>query len=95
MLSGLSVTETAMRMGFDTSSYFANVFRRYMALSPTEYVISCKNGARHTFCRGETPFADNIKTNELTIWPSGQKEEIPQGDTSMAIRPKRRKYGSK
>lgn len=46
--SGLSVAETAMRMGFDSSSYFANVFRRYVALSPTEYVISCKNRDRDT-----------------------------------------------
>lgn len=57
LLSGLSVTETAMRMGFDTSSYFANVFRRYMALSPTEYVISCKNGGQDTPSAGEKPLS--------------------------------------
>lgn len=45
LLEGLSVTETAMRMGFDTSSYFANVFRRYMAMTPTEYAAGTRAGS--------------------------------------------------
>lgn len=50
LLSGQSVTDTAMQMGFDTSSYFANVFRRYMAVSPSEYV---KNHQKYQ--EGEMP----------------------------------------
>ena len=34
---GLSITETAIRLGFNTSNYFSSVFRRYLAVSPTEY----------------------------------------------------------
>lgn len=35
--SGISVTDVAMSLGFNTSDYFSTVFRRYMAQSPTEY----------------------------------------------------------
>ena len=38
--SGLSVMETAMRLGFNSSDYFAVVFRRYAAMSPTEFMRS-------------------------------------------------------
>lgn len=34
---GMEITEIAMELGFNTSSYFAVVFKRYAACSPTEY----------------------------------------------------------
>lgn len=38
LLEGASVTSVAMSLGFNSSSYFAVVFKRYNACSPTEYV---------------------------------------------------------
>jgi AraC-like DNA-binding protein len=35
--SGTSITETAMRLGFNTSQYFATVFKRYTGQTPSEY----------------------------------------------------------
>lgn len=35
---GVSITDTAMQLGFDTSSYFSVVFRKYTAMSPSEFV---------------------------------------------------------
>ncbi len=38
LLMGHTVTEVAMNYGFTTSSYFAVVFKRYTAYTPTEFV---------------------------------------------------------
>lgn len=38
LLKGVSVTEAASILGFDNSSYFAVVFKRFNMCSPTEYV---------------------------------------------------------
>ncbi|NLL78302.1 MAG: AraC family transcriptional regulator [Clostridiales bacterium] len=38
LLDGVPVTETAMSLGFNSSSYFTVVFKRYNACSPSEYV---------------------------------------------------------
>ncbi len=35
--AGVSVTDTAMSLGFSSSSYFAAVFRKYMNCTPTQY----------------------------------------------------------
>lgn len=35
---GLSVTETALASGFSSSSYYTEVFRRYMGCTPREYL---------------------------------------------------------
>lgn len=35
---GLSVTETALASGFSSSSYYTEVFRRYMGCTPREYM---------------------------------------------------------
>lgn len=44
MLSeGVSITDTAMQLGFDTSSYFSVVFKRYTMATPSEYIRSLKN----------------------------------------------------
>lgn len=40
---GLSVTETALASGFSSSSYYTEVFRRYMGCTPREY-LRCKKG---------------------------------------------------
>ena len=40
---GISVTETALRLDFSTSSYFSYVFKRYTALSPISYIRINKN----------------------------------------------------
>ncbi|WP_317855735.1 AraC family transcriptional regulator [Chakrabartyella piscis] len=37
LAEGNSITHTAMELGFDTSSYFAVVFKRYLACTPKEY----------------------------------------------------------
>lgn len=34
---GMSITDIAMELGFNTSSYFSTVFKRYMLCSPTDY----------------------------------------------------------
>ena len=41
--AGNSVTDTAMALNFSSSDYFSVVFRRYTALSPTEYIRRSKN----------------------------------------------------
>ncbi|HJA92487.1 MAG TPA: AraC family transcriptional regulator [Candidatus Eisenbergiella merdipullorum] len=38
LLSGASVTDTAMELGFGSSSYFTVVFKRYSACTPSEYL---------------------------------------------------------
>lgn len=38
LLSGLSVTEIAMRLNFTTSNYFSRVFKKYTLLTPREYI---------------------------------------------------------
>lgn len=38
LLDGIPVTEVAMALGFNTSSYFTVVFKRYNACSPSEYI---------------------------------------------------------
>ena len=35
---GMSVTETALASGFSSSSYYTEVFRRYMNCTPSEYL---------------------------------------------------------
>ena len=35
---GLSVTETALNSGFSSSSYYTEIFRRYMGCTPREYM---------------------------------------------------------
>jgi AraC-like DNA-binding protein/quercetin dioxygenase-like cupin family protein len=35
--SGVSVTETALGLGFSTPNYFSSVFKRFTTLSPSEY----------------------------------------------------------
>lgn len=35
---GMSITDTAMELGFSSSNYFSVVFRRYTSVSPTEYL---------------------------------------------------------
>lgn len=38
LLEGLSKTEVALQLGFNTSSYFAAVFKKYTFYTPTEYI---------------------------------------------------------
>lgn len=38
LLEGVSVTETAMRLGFTTSGYFSTVFKKYTLYSPVEFI---------------------------------------------------------
>lgn len=38
LLSGKSVTETAMILGFNTSDYFSTVFRKFNGMSPTQWL---------------------------------------------------------
>ena len=40
LLEGCSVTETAMELGFSSSNYFSSVFRRYTAVSPTQFLTA-------------------------------------------------------
>lgn len=43
LLDGYSVTDVASMLGFDNSSYFSVVFKRFNMCSPTEYVMKKKN----------------------------------------------------
>ena len=47
LLDGTSVTDTAMELGFGSSSYFTVVFRRYSACTPSEFLRTESNN-RHT-----------------------------------------------
>lgn len=38
LLEGVSVTDTAMRLGFTTSGYFSTVFKKYTLYSPVEFI---------------------------------------------------------
>lgn len=40
LLEGRSVTDIAMELGFSSSNYFSSVFRRYTAMSPTQYLAA-------------------------------------------------------
>ena len=40
LLEGHSVTDVAMELGFSSSNYFSSVFRRYTAMSPTQYLAA-------------------------------------------------------
>lgn len=42
LLEGVSITDAAMQLGFDTSSYFSVVFKRYTAQTPSEFVKKCR-----------------------------------------------------
>lgn len=42
LLEGKSITDTAMSLGFNTSSYFATVFKRYTFYSPTDFLTNQK-----------------------------------------------------
>lgn len=46
LLAGKSKTEVAMELNFNTSSYFASVFRKYHSCTPSEYVARKKKGTR-------------------------------------------------
>lgn len=41
--NGTSITNTAMQLSFNTSTYFATVFKKYTLLTPSEYVAKCRN----------------------------------------------------
>ncbi len=40
LLKDIPVTEVAMQLNFNTSSYFSTVFKKYTALTPSEYIQS-------------------------------------------------------
>lgn len=46
LLDGTSVTDTAMELGFGSSSYFTVVFRRYSACTPSEFLRTESNNRR-------------------------------------------------
>ncbi len=43
LLEGMSKTEVALQLGFNTSSYFSAVFKRYTTFSPSEYIKRHQN----------------------------------------------------
>lgn len=43
LLSGLSVTEVSSMCGFDSPSYFAKTFKKYIGTSPKSHVMNNKN----------------------------------------------------
>lgn len=43
LLQGRSITETAMQLGFNTSDYYATVFRKFNGTSPSAWVKGQKN----------------------------------------------------
>ena len=40
---GCTVTETAMRLGFSSSNYFSGVFKKFVFLTPPEYIREKKS----------------------------------------------------
>ncbi|RGY01284.1 AraC family transcriptional regulator [Blautia sp. OF03-15BH] len=38
LMEGMSVTDIAMLLNFNTSSYFSTVFKKFTALSPMDYL---------------------------------------------------------
>ena len=38
LLKDISVTEVAMQLNFNTSSYFSTVFKKYTTMTPSEYI---------------------------------------------------------
>lgn len=38
LAEGVSITDVAMQLGFDTSSYFSVVFKKYTTYTPSEYI---------------------------------------------------------
>ncbi len=40
LLSGMSITDTAYACGFNDTSYFINVFKKHMGITPKQYKIS-------------------------------------------------------
>jgi AraC-like DNA-binding protein len=45
LLEGHSITDTSMSLEFSTTSYFAAIFKKYTAYTPTEYVWRHKGKA--------------------------------------------------
>lgn len=42
LLNGMSVTDIAMQLGFNSSTYFSTVFKQYTMYSPREYLVHRK-----------------------------------------------------
>ena len=40
------ITELAIRLGYQESSYFSKVFRQIAGMSPRQYVNECRNGRK-------------------------------------------------
>ncbi len=52
LLEGMAKTDVALQLGFNTSSYFSAVFKKYTTLTPSEYV---KQQRKKTAVSSETP----------------------------------------
>ena len=46
LLSGNSITEVAMDLGFSSSQYFATVFKRYTRMTPSAWILNHKHSSR-------------------------------------------------
>lgn len=42
LLNRMSVTDIAMQLGFNSSTYFSTVFKQYTMYSPREYLVHRK-----------------------------------------------------
>ncbi len=56
LAEGRPVTETAMELGFESSSYFTVVFKRYNACTPTEYLKNQRSAAQSAAPPQRPPF---------------------------------------
>ena len=72
LLDGTSVTDTAMELGFGSSSYFTVVFRRYSACTPSEFLR-----AQNT---QNTPDAQSVQSAHIAHSAAPRDREKPEDD---------------
>ena len=53
LLEGRSVTETAMELGFNSADYFSSVFRKYHAVTPTQWLKEDRSGDTRELLLGD------------------------------------------
>lgn len=58
---GISITDTAMQLSFNSSTYFATVFKKYTMLTPSEYIARVKAAS----LPAEAESSSNLPSNDV------------------------------